>query len=196
MAQSDINKRISEYLAKHSQWKEGLDKLRKILDKSELEPAIKWGAPIYHLNNKNVVGLLGFKNHFCLWFYQGVFLKDEKSLLINAQEGKTKAMRHLRFKDSNEVNVRIVTSYVKEAILNQKNGKEIKVVRKSPAFKLAPELKENFVKSKTLKKAFDKLSPAKQKEFSNYISTAKREETKKRRLQKIIPLIKTGKPIY
>jgi uncharacterized protein YdeI (YjbR/CyaY-like superfamily) len=37
------------------------------------------------------LGIGAFKNHFCLWFHQGVFLKDKQTLLINAQENKTNA---------------------------------------------------------------------------------------------------------
>lgn len=55
------------------------------------------GVRLYILNGKNVIGLGAFKNHFAIWFFNGVFLKDEKQLLTNAQEGKTKALRQMHF---------------------------------------------------------------------------------------------------
>ena len=192
----NIESQIENFIKRHEKWESGLRKLYEILSKTELEVSIKWGSPVFYLDNKNVVGLTAFKNHFSLWFYQGVFLKDAHGLLVNAQEGKTKAMRHLRFHDTKEIKSRLVTSYVKEAIQNQKAGKEIKQTKKPSTYVLAPELKHAFSKSKSLKKAFEALSMYRQKEFSEYISSAKREETKQRRLKKIIPLIKEGKTIY
>lgn len=192
----DVELKVEAYIRKHTKWSNGLVKLIKILDKTELEPSIKWGVPVYHLDNKNVVGITAFKNHFSFWFYQGVFLKDEYSLLVNAQEGKTKAMRHLRFENVEDINVKITSAYIKEAIQNQKDGKVLKSTKSSSTFKMAPELAERLKKNKSLRASFDKLTKYRQKEFSEYISEAKREETKKRRLKKILPLIKEGKPIY
>ena len=61
----------------------------------------------------------------------------------------------------------------------------------------APEMPELlaaiFKKNKALTAAFEKLSPGKQKEYIEYISSAKREETKKERLDKITPIILAGK---
>jgi len=196
MAKTEIDKKIDAYIKKHAKWTPGLLKLKKILDKTELEPSIKWGIPVYHLDNKNVVGMTAFKNHFSFWFYQGVFLKDEHSLLVNAQEGKTKAMRHLRFENVNEVKSKIAAAYIKEAIQNQKEGKVIKPTKSKTSFVMAPELSLRLSKNKSLKAAYDKLTNFRQKEFSEYISSAKREDTKQRRLKKIIPLIKEGKTIY
>jgi uncharacterized protein YdeI (YjbR/CyaY-like superfamily) len=45
---------------------------------------------------------------------------------------------------------------------------------------------------KNLKAAFDKLSPFKQKDFIEHITSAKREETKKARLEKIKLMIREG----
>jgi uncharacterized protein YdeI (YjbR/CyaY-like superfamily) len=46
--------------------------------------------------------------------------------------------------------------------------------------------------NKKLKAQFDKLTPGRQREYAEYISTAKQEATKKRRLQKITPMIEKG----
>ena len=52
---------------------------------------------IFTLNGKNVLGIGGFKNYFTIWFFNGVFLKDEKNVLVNSQEGLTKSLRQWRF---------------------------------------------------------------------------------------------------
>ena len=91
-------------------------RLRAILDATPLTAEIKWGAPCYTFNGKNVVGLMAFKSYFGLWFHQGVALKDEASVLINAQEGKTKALRQWRMTSVKDIKPAIVKRYLKEAI--------------------------------------------------------------------------------
>ena len=53
-------------------------------------------------------------------------------------------------------------------------------------------LQQKFDTDKDLATQFQKLAPFKQREFVEYIDTAKREETKLTRLDKIIPMIKQG----
>ena len=69
-----------------SAWKESLTVLRKIFQGTELKEDLKWGMPVYTLNNKNVAGFSSFKSWTGIWFYQGVFLKDPAGVLINAHE--------------------------------------------------------------------------------------------------------------
>ncbi len=181
---------VEEYIENHSDFSNQLNTLRQLLISTELEEHIKWNAPTYSINGKNVIGLGAFKNHYCLWFFNGVFLKDEANMLVNAQEGKTKALRQMRFESDDKLKADLILSYIKEAIQNQKLGKEIKAARTKKADITIPtELKDAFKNNANLKVAFDKLSPSKQKEYCNYINEAKREVTKISRLEKITPMI-------
>ncbi len=123
-------KSADEFIANFPEWENALVKLRSLLLTTELEEAIKWGAPVYTVNGKNVVGLGAFKFYVGLWFFQGGLLKDEKEKLINAQEGKTKAMRQWRFASEDEMEEQLILEYVAEAIQNQKDGKKIKPQKK------------------------------------------------------------------
>lgn len=184
-------KAITDYVSKHGRWKEALTQMHETILDSELECSIKWGAPVYSYQGKNVVGLGAFKNHFGVWFFQGVFLKDKHELLHNAQEGKTKAMRQLKFTSVEALDLKILKAYVDEAIQNQKEGKGVKVER-NKSFTLPIELQNTFNADRILKQAFDKLSFSKQREYCEYISDAKRDTTKESRIQKIKPMIEAG----
>ncbi|MCH7772721.1 MAG: YdeI/OmpD-associated family protein, partial [Bacteroidetes bacterium] len=50
-----------------------------------------------------------------------------------------------------------------------------------------------FKKDKKVKESFNSLSLSKQREYAEYISEAKRDETKQKRLLKIVPIILKGK---
>jgi len=183
---------VEEYIEEHGPFKDALNTLRDIINATELEETIKWNAPTYSIKGKNVVGLGAFKNHYCLWFFNGVFLKDEHNLLVNAQEGKTKALRQMRFESINDINKDAVLAYVKEAIENQKAGKEIKPNRSKKETVIPQELKAVLERNTTLHKSFNVLSPSKQREYCDHIATAKREATKLSRLEKITPMILQG----
>ena len=180
-----------EFIDHFPQWKNELEKLRTLLLTTELKEEMKWGMPAYTINKKNVVGLGAFKSYVGIWFHQGVFLKDKKKKLINAQEGKTKALRQWRFSSVEEIDGQLILEYVEEAIQNQKDGKEIKPT-KNKSLTLPKELMDYFSKNKNVKNAFDKFTPGKKREFAEYINEAKREETKLKRLKKITPMILAG----
>lgn len=175
---------------KTNQWENELRLLREIILKTELVETNKWGGEVYTVNNKNVLGIGGFKNFFTIWFWNGVFLKDEAKVLVNANEGVTKGLRQWRFTSADEINEKLILHYINEAIVNEKAGLSIKPEKKE-AMKcdfFEGELK----KDKTLKTAFEKFTPGKQKEFWEYMATAKQEKTKVTRLEKIRPMIMDG----
>jgi uncharacterized protein YdeI (YjbR/CyaY-like superfamily) len=172
---------------KVNSWSEELELLKAILAKTELTETTKWGGPVYVLDGKNVIGVGGFKNYFTIWFFNGVFLRDEKKVLVNAQEGVTKSLRQWRFTSKEEVNETAILDYILEAITNEKQGKSIKP-EKGKVF-VSDFFEKELDSNPILKEAFYKFSPYKQKEFLEYIETAKREETKRSRIEKIKPMI-------
>jgi uncharacterized protein YdeI (YjbR/CyaY-like superfamily) len=182
---------VEEYIENNSHFGEELTILRNLINVTELEETIKWSSPVYTVNNKNVIGLGAFKNHFGIWFFNGVFLKDEKNLLEKAQE-KTKGLRQMRFQSIDDIDKHAVLSYVKEAIENQKLGKEITPDKKGKKVIIPKELQKFFESDKNFQKAFNDLTPGKQREYCEYIDSAKREATKLSRLEKIKPMILKG----
>lgn len=179
-------------MTKIDNWPEALNRLHEIISKTELTETKKWGMPVFTINGKNVVGYAGMKNHFGLWFYNGVFLSDPYGVLINAQEGKTKAMRQWRFESMEEIDEAKILEYLHEAIQNEKDGKSWKA-EKGTEMEIPNQLDEKLQADSKLKEAFESLTPFKQKEYIEYVTEAKREATKISRLDKIIPMILEGK---
>jgi len=188
-------KSVQEYIETHPTWEKELESLRAIMQNTELEECIKWGAPVYALEGKNVAGIAAFKNHCALWFFNGALLKENTILLYNAQEGKTKALRQIRFEKGDKIEPKILQKYVLEAIQIQREGKEIKPVP-SKELVVPSELKAAFKEDKDLEKSFQQLTKGKQREYADYISQAKRETTKQSRLEKIKPMIKNGEGLH
>ncbi len=189
------SEKVTAYIQKHEKWSGELYMLRNIFNSTELFEEVKWGSPTYTLNGKLVAGFAAFKNHYALWFHQGVFLKDPNKKLLNAQEGKTKALRQWRFEAGDAIPEDLVLSYIEEAIQNSLMGKEFKPERKK-AITLPPILTKALEKDDKLRDAFNSLTPGRQRDYAEHIGSAKREVTQESRLLAAIPLILSGKGLY
>jgi uncharacterized protein YdeI (YjbR/CyaY-like superfamily) len=184
-------KTVDEFIAGIEKFRDELIKLRKILNSTELEETIKWGSLCYTSGGKNVVGIGAFQSYFGLWFFQGALIDDKNNLLINAGEGKTKALRQWRITSSKEIKPRVIKSYVKAAIQIVVDGAEIKPDRNKP-LEIPSELFTALSKHRSAKISFSKMTKGKQREYTDYVSSAKRAETKQSRIEKILPMIVEG----
>ncbi len=151
---------IDEYIAGADRWRDELVRLREILNGTVLEETVKWGAPAYPHDGKKVVGIGAFKEWVALWFHQGALLEDSDGVLINAQEGTTKALRQWRFTSKREIKAGRIKAYVKEAVALQEAGQVIKPVRRKPLV-LPAELVGALKKSKKATAGFEGLSLSK-----------------------------------
>ncbi|MFT5511868.1 MAG: hypothetical protein ACI8SE_000262 [Bacteroidia bacterium] len=106
-----MNPKVDQFIAKKGEWSEELKQLRSIFLSTEMEETFKWGGPVYTVNGKTVSGLAAFKNHYGIWFYNGVVLKDEHKLLVNAQE-TTKALRQIKFSKGETIPSVIIKEYI------------------------------------------------------------------------------------
>ena len=172
---------------KTNQWEEELELLKDIISKTPLIETSKWGGIIYTYKNKNIIGIGGFKSYFGVWFMNGVFLKDEAQVLVNAQEGVTKALRQWRFNSKEEINEKLLLSYINEAMHNEDLGLRHQPTKKETI--LSPFFENELKSNPELATAFANFTPYKQREFLEYIDTAKQEKTKISRMEKIRPMI-------
>ena len=102
------NKTVEEFLSTCQYFKKEVSRLISIVRQSELEETIKWGMPVYCYKKKNVLGLGEFKSYFGLWFFEGALLTDNEKVLINAQEGRTQAMRQYRLKTMDDIDEQMI----------------------------------------------------------------------------------------
>jgi uncharacterized protein YdeI (YjbR/CyaY-like superfamily) len=182
--------KLEAFYSRERPFKKELCILRELARKTEARETLKWGSPVYTINGKNVFGIMGFKHHFGLWFFNGVFLKDPEGVLVAAQE-ETKAMRHWKFTSRAEIRSGKVLAYMEEAIANQKKGMEHRPEGKKKV-EIPGILVEALGKDNALMLAFKALTPYKQSEDCEHIASAKQEKTRQSRLEKSLTLIRKG----
>lgn len=83
------------------------------------------------LTTRIVLQFVNLKHTLVFGFLTVGFLSDPKKILKKAQEGKTKAMRQWKFSSLDEIDATSVSSYILEAIENQKKGLQLAPTRKT-----------------------------------------------------------------
>ena len=193
MTRNKSNPAVDSYLANAERWQEEMRKLRELILSSPLSEELKWGKPCYVYEGRNVVLIIGFKHYCALLFCKGALLKDPDQALVKAGEN-TQAARHLRFASLGEVKTRadLVKSYVKEAVELEKAGVEV-TYKKISEFAIPPELEKEFRRAPALKRAFQALTPGRQRGYLLFFGGAKQAATREARIAKYVPHIMAGK---
>jgi len=190
-----MNPLVDSYLKKAKNWKLEMETLRTLLLEAKLEEALKWGKPCYAYESTNLFILQAFKDNCALLFFKGVLLKDEKNILVKPGEN-SQAARMIRFKGVEEIiKIKaILKSYIKEAIEAENNGLTL-TIKKEIKLDLPEELEAKFKKNAALKKAFNALTPGRQRAYLLFFTAAKQSETRVSRIEKYTQQILCGKGI-
>ena len=98
-------------------------------------------------------------------------------------------MRQMRFNSEDDIDINVLKQYVLEAMSNSEAGLEVKPKRNLKPIVIPEELKTEFSKNEKLEYRFNEFTISKKREFCEYIALAKREGTKLKRIEKIIPMI-------
>jgi uncharacterized protein YdeI (YjbR/CyaY-like superfamily) len=173
-------------------WVAEIAEMQRTLAGFKMTEECKWGKPTYTVDGKNVVILQGFKDYFGLMFFQGALLKDEKKLLV--QLGRTQAGRVMKFTSVKEIVAKAPTikSYVREAMAAEKAGLRVEK-KKTEDFPVPEELTAKFRADKAFKKAFEALTPGRQRSWLYHIAQAKQPATRVNRIEKATAKIESGR---
>ena len=187
------NPRIDAYLDKQKNWKPETAELRKIVLSCGLSEELKWGVPCYTHEGKNVIIIHGFKAYVALLFFNGALLKDPHGLLFQ-QTANVQAGRQIRFKDISEIieKASILRSYIKEAVEVEKAGRKV-VMKKTSEYNIPEEFSKKLKEDPRLKKAFESLTPGRQRGYILYFSQPKQAKTRETRIEKYMKQILKGK---
>lgn len=191
------DKRIDAYIAKAQPFaKPILKHLRELVHKAapQIEENMKWSTPSFEYKG-NVCGMAAFKEHVTFGFWKAAIMKDAKKFLeADAAWGHLGKNRKLSDLPSDKK----IIAYIKEAVDLNEMGVKLPRTTKSGAKK--PDLEAPDYMMKVLnknKKAlanFAALSPSHKREYIEWITEAKTDATREKRIATMIEWISEGKP--
>jgi uncharacterized protein YdeI (YjbR/CyaY-like superfamily) len=179
-------------VAYEERWTAEIAEMRRVLADLSMTEARKWGKPTYTVAGKNIVIIQPFKDYCALGFFQGALLKDPKKLLV--QLGQVQAGRVMTFTRVQDITAKAATirAYVREAIAVEKAGLRV-VKRKTSDLPVPVELTERFRSDPDFKRAFDALTPGRQRSYLYHFAAAKQSATRMARIEKAMPAIHAGR---
>ena len=188
-----MNPKVDWFFSKETKWQKEYEKLRTIILDCGLNEELKWGCPCYTFQNTNIVLIHGFKEYCALLFFKGALLNDPNGILIQQTENVQSA-RQVRFTNIQEIvkMERILKAYIYEAIEVEKAGLKVKL-KKTSEYKIPEEFQKQLDKKPALKKAFEALTPGRQRAYIFYFSQPKQSKTRELRIEKTKEQILDGK---
>ncbi len=190
---NSTNPKVDWYFDKAKKWQEEFEKLRNVVLECGLTEELKWGCPCYTFKKRNIVLIHGFKEYCALLFFKGALLKDPKRILIQ-QTKNVQAARQIRFTSVREITKLkpILKAYIHEAIEVEKAGLKVPL-KKTKEFSMPAEFQNKLNENPALKKAFNALTPGKQRGYLLYFSQPKQFKTRAARVERHVQQILNGK---
>lgn len=183
--------KVDAFVSRAKTWQGEIKKIRSILLECGLEEELKWGKPCFAFEGKNVAIIQPFKAHCSLMFFKGSLMKDTHGLLRSQGENTQSALR-LEFTSEAQVKKAVLAEYVKQAIAVEKSGAKVDFKAKRE-LELPEELTKILKKDRPLAKAFQALTPGRQRAWVMHFAAAKQSATRTARIEKAAPQILAGK---
>ena len=181
--------RVDAYIAKAPEFARPiLDHVRDVIHQAipDVEEDIKWGAPFF--NYRGVIGgIAAFKQHCAINLWKASLIVGGKS-----DESAGHFARIAKLSDLPPDSK--LKGYFKEAArLNESGVKQPRAQKKPEKLVVPPELQRALKANKKAATQFRKFPPSHKREYAQWISEAKGEETRARRVATAIEWIAEGK---
>jgi len=195
---STIDTRIDDYILKSAEFaKPILNHLRSVIHKAcpDVKETMKWGFPHFEYASSILCSMAAFKKHSAFTFWRGALLPDTDKIL--AVEEKTSMGHFGPIKSLDDLPTEeIITKYIKEAMALTEKG--VKVPKKEKAsvpgeIKIPPYFIDALQQNNTALTHFEKLSASHKKEYLEWITEAKTEATRTKRIATTIEWLQEGK---
>jgi uncharacterized protein YdeI (YjbR/CyaY-like superfamily) len=187
------DKRVDTYIAKAPDYaKPILTAVRAMIHEGapDSEETIKWGHPAF-IQNGMLCGMAAFKEYCAINFWKATLVIDPDARQTNSAGvlGKITKVKDLPPK-------RVFVGYVKRAV--EVNASGLKVPR-APAKPKSPlptpkDFRQAIDKSAQARQAFESLSPSHRREYIQWITEAKQDSTRARRIAQAVEWMAEGKP--
>lgn len=190
-----ITEQINQYIAENPEWQRKLlVRLRQLIHSTdaEVEETWKWNSP--HFDHQGImIGLQAFKEHVAVWFHKGALIKDPKKLFEKLPKGEEKGMRSYKLFEGDTINEAAFVDLVKQAVaLNVKGTKLTDAKPAKKALVLPEDLGHVLHKDPTAWANWEAFSYSHKKEYIEWVTDAKQEETRKRRIALALEKIREG----
>ena len=180
----EATKLVNNYIDELPEWSKAIcSKLREIIlsASQQIQEDWKWNHPHYYCNGM-VCGIWAFKDHVTLVFFQGAMINDHFAVLSSHSDNLHN--RHIKYTNVSEINETIIKDYLLQSVDNNIKGLRINQTKNKTID--IPYYLKDALENAGLLESFNNMSYSHKKEYIMWIKEAKKEETKMRRVEKVI----------
>lgn len=189
---------VDAYIARSAPFAQPiLEKIREAFHAASpnVQEVIKWGVP--HFDHKGPLGMMaGFKQHVGWGFWKSAAMEDPHGILPKGEDRP--GMGGLKVTNVKELPAKkVIVEYVKQAIrLNEEGVKVPRARSERPAAldEVPADLSAALAKNKKAKATFEKFPPSHKREYIQWITEAKQEATRQKRMAQALEWMAEGKP--
>lgn len=184
----EAEKLVNNYISELPDWSKAIcNKLRQIIlsVSPQVQEDWKWNHPNYYCNGM-LCGVWAFKEHVTLVFFQGALIDDHYAVLSSYADNLHN--RHIKYSDVSQINEEIIKNYLLQAINNNTKGLKINQSRNKNID--IPIYIKSALENAGLLESFNNMSYSHKKEYILWIKEAKKEETRLKRVEKLIMILR------
>ncbi|WP_417729691.1 YdeI/OmpD-associated family protein [Roseovarius sp.] len=192
MARTDA--RIDAYIDKAEDFaKPILNHLRALVHQArpDVEEAVKWNMPFFTLGGKNLANMAAFKEHAAFGFWERLGVDTPKANQAMGHFGRIRSLEDLPDKD--ELVAMILS------VAEKMQGQRAAPKKSKPKPVKVPPLPAAFAKAiaanPDAQKTYDEFSPGYRRDYILWVTGAKREQTRDKRMATAVEWMAEGKDL-
>jgi uncharacterized protein YdeI (YjbR/CyaY-like superfamily) len=184
--------RIDAYIARQADFARPILRyLREMVHEAcpECEETLKWSSPSFMYKGKILAGFAAFKAHATFGYWSGSQLleADPKQMSAMGQFGRLTSLDDLPPRGQ------LIALTKKAMQLVDEGVKPVRDKHKKPPFSVPQDLRTAIDAVPAAKACFDAFPPSQQREYADWVSEAKRDETRAKRLAQSVEWLAEGK---
>ena len=194
------NPAVDAYIAKSADFaKPILRHVRTLMHRGcpRIEEAIKWGVPTFE--REGIVAMMAaFKRHVAFGFWSEKLIREKLGAEADRVFPKDAKLgmggRRYLSRDELPPDAAILRAVKVAVALNESGERRKRVRKRKPPPKAPPDLAAALKKNSRARATWARIAPGQQREYVEWLTEAKQEATRKKRLAQTIEMLEAGKP--
>jgi len=184
--------RIDAYIARQADFARPiLELLRQIVHEAcpECEETLKWSSPSFMYKGKILAGFAAFKAHATFGYWSGsqVVDADPEQQSAMGQFGRLTSLEDLPRRE-------VLEALIKKAMkLTEEGVKTVRNKHPKAPFVVPDDLRTAMAGNSAAAAAFESFPPSSRRDYVEWITESKREETRTRRVAQTVEWLAEGK---
>ena len=185
---------INLYIAEQSEWQRKLlVRLRKLIHATDTHIEETWRGSAPHFEQCGVVvSMHALKTCVSVWFTKGAQLKDTHGLFQLTEKDETRDTRKYKVYEGEEINEKAFLDLLKQSLKVNAAAKATEAKSARKTLVIPAELENVLCNDDDALAQWKKFSVDQKQEYVEWVSDAKQEESRKRRIAKALEMIREG----